>query len=266
MNLSIAIKKIHSYLSKNSIENPMLESFIIARFALKKDDTFILSNPNFSINLLDYKKMLTMAKKRTEGSPLSYITHKKEFMGLDFYVNKNVLIPRPETENLVEHAIDYINKYQFKNVLDLCTGSGAIAISIEHFTNINVMASDISYSALKVAFINKTLLHSNIFLINCDLLNCFKNSFDMIVSNPPYILPGDFETLPKEVKHEPKIALVCDEKYDLIAKIIKTSKNLTRYLMLEISPSMRDFLESYPEFLYIKKDYAGNDRIAVFKF
>lgn len=266
MNLSIAIKKIHSYLTKNSIENPMLESLIIARFALKKDDTFILSNPNFSINLLDYKKMMTMAKKRTEGYPLSYMTHKKEFMGLDFYVNKNVLIPRPETENLVEHTIEYINKYHFKNILDLCTGSGAIAISIEHFTNINVIASDISYSALKVAFINKTLLNSNVFLINCDLLNCFKSDFDMIVSNPPYILPGEFETLSKEVKYEPKIALVCDEKYDLIEKIIKKSKNLTRHLMLEISPSMRDFLESFSELLYIKKDYAGNDRIAVFKF
>ncbi|MGB9756034.1 MAG: HemK/PrmC family methyltransferase [Desulfurella sp.] len=266
MNLSIAIKKVHDYLAKNIVINPMLESIIIARYVLKKDDMFILSNPNLNINLFDYKKMIKIAKKRIDGYPLSYITHKKEFMGLEFYVNKNVLIPRPETENLVEHAIEYINKYRFKNILDLCTGSGSIAISIQRFTNANVIASDISYSALRVAFINKTFLKSNIFLINCNLLNCFKSGFDVIVSNPPYILPSEFETLSKEVKHEPKIALLCDEKYELIEKIIKKSKNLTKYLMLEISPNMRKFLESFQEFLYIKKDYANKDRIAVFKF
>ena len=266
MKLKEAIATINSMLKKHNIENFSLESTIIAAYVLKKDDVFVLSNPGLEINEIFFNDMLKCTKRRIYGEPLAYITHKKEFMGLEFYVNKNVLIPRPETENLTEEAICYIRNYNLNRVLDLGTGSGAIAISIEHFTNATVVACDISIKALKVANINKKLLKSNIYLVNGNLLSAFKSNFDIIVSNPPYILPSEFEGLSKEVKKEPKIALLCDENYFLIQSIIEQSKKISKLLLMEIAPNIRIFLEQFKELACIKKDYAGLDRIAIFRF
>ncbi len=266
MKLSKVTKIINNILKNCNIENPSLESIIITSHALKKDDLFILSNPDFNIDYLFYKKMIKYANDRIAGKPISYITHKKEFMGLQFYVNKHVLIPRPETENLVEEAIEYIKKYKLKNVLDVCTGSGAIAISIAYYTNCTVVASDISYKALQVANINKKLLKTNVFLVNCDVLSAFKSNFDIVVSNPPYILPSEYDFLSKEVRHEPHIALFCDDKFSIIKKIIEQSKYMAKFLIMEISPNIRPLLESYRELANIKQDYSGLDRIAIFRF
>jgi len=266
MKLFKVIKIINKILKLNNIENPSLESIIIASHALKKDDVFILSNPDFDIDYLIYKKMIRYTLERTTKKPISYITHKKEFMGLPFYVNKHVLIPRPETEFLVEEAMKYIENYKLKNVLDVCTGSGAIAISIAYYTNCNVVASDISYKALQVANINNKLLKTNVLLVNCDTLSAFKSNFDIIVSNPPYILPHEFYLLSNEVKHEPYIALFCDNEFSIIKKIIKQSKSIAKFLIMEISPAVRPLLESYRELAKIKQDYNGLDRIAIFRF
>ncbi|MGC8706570.1 N5-glutamine methyltransferase family protein [Desulfurella multipotens] len=266
MKLKTAISKINALLKKHGIESSILESTIIASYILKKDDCFILSNPDFQISESIFEKMFTMAANRVAGVPLAYLTHKKEFMGLNFYVNENVLIPRPETELLVQEAIGFIQKYNFKNIVDLCTGSGAIAISIEHFTCVNVAACDISYKALKVASINKKLHQSNVCLINSNLLFAFKGPIDMIVSNPPYILPSEFDSLSNEVKKEPKIALLCDEDYLLIKTIIEQSSRLAKFLLMEISPNMKIFLEQFDKLFCIKKDYAGLDRVAIFRF
>ncbi|OSS41334.1 Protein-N(5)-glutamine methyltransferase PrmC [Desulfurella amilsii] len=266
MKLRKAMQAISSILRKHNVGNFLLESTIIAAYTLKKDDLFVLSNPDLEINQTFFYNMLKYARRRVYGEPLAYITHKKEFMGLEFYVNKNVLIPRPDTENLAEEAIYYIRNYSLKNILDLGTGSGAIAISIEHFTHATVIASDISYKALKVANINKKLLKSNIYLVNGNLLSAFKSNFDIIVSNPPYILPSEFNSLSKEVKNEPKIALLCDQNYFLIQNIINQSKNIAKFLLMEIAPNMSFFLEQISELVCIKQDYSGFDRIAIFRF
>ncbi len=266
MKLQEALGKLKLFLREHSIENPMLESTIIASYALKRDDCFVISNPDFTIEEAIFKKMLEMAQKRASRVPLAYIIHKKEFMGLDFYVNKDVLIPRPETELVVQEALFFIKKYNFKKIIDLCTGSGAIAISIEHFSKIGVVGCDISYKALKVANINKKIHKSNVNFVNANLLDAFKGSFDIIVSNPPYILPSEFDILPGEVKKEPSIALLCDENYSLLKTIVRQSSQMSKFLIMEISPAVKNFIEQFNELFYIKQDYAGLDRIAVFKF
>jgi release factor glutamine methyltransferase len=266
MKLKEAIATINATLKKHNIENFLLESTIIAAYVLKKDDVFVLSNPDLEINEVFFNNMIKCAKRRIAREPLSYITHKKEFMGLEFYIDENVLIPRPETENLTEEAIYYIRNYNLNKVLDLGTGSGSIAISIEHFTHTTVIGCDISLKALKVASINKKLLKSNIYLVNTNLLSAFKSNFDIIVSNPPYILPSEFDGLSKEVKKEPKIALLCDKNYFLIQSIIEQSKKISKFLLMEIAPNMRSFLEQFKELVCIKQDYAGLDRIAIFRF
>jgi len=122
MKLKEAIATINATLKKHNIENFLLESTIIAAYVLKKDDVFVLSNPDLEINEVFFNNMIKCAKRRIAREPLSYITHKKEFMGLEFYIDENVLIPRPETENLTEEAIYYIRNYNLNKVLDLGTG------------------------------------------------------------------------------------------------------------------------------------------------
>ena len=194
---------------------------------------------------IDNDRVLTKGEKslieeffeqKKEGIPLDYILNSTKFYESDFFVDSRVLIPRPETEILV----DFVNNH-FNNpikVLDAGTGSGCIGISIAlKKTNFKVYGSDFSKNALDVASINKTNLNAqNFFLINADWLSCFKNdSFDLILSNPPYISQNDLHL--KDLIHEPNIALTSNESgYSDIKKIIQqSSKTLKRrgILMIE---------------------------------
>ena len=157
-----------------------------------------------------------------QGKPLQYITHYQEFMKLDFYVDENVLIPQPDTEILVEEVLNKIKEIKQQKrknsgcikILDLCTGSGAIAISIKKYEqDVEMYASDISKKALDIAKQNAIENDVNIEFIQSDMFNNlksdtkFKNKFDIIVSNPPYIESSEISKLPIEVINEPHIAL-----------------------------------------------------------
>ena len=227
---------------------------------------------------------------------MQYVTNKQEFMGLEFYVDENVLIPQPDTEILVEEVIDicknlnaHNNSYKDGNnecikILDLCTGSGAIGISIaKNIENSKITLSDISKKALEVAKQNcKNIIgytnseNSNkIKIIQSDLFENINDKFDIIVSNPPYIKSEVIETLDKEVQNEPKIALdggkdgleiyrrIIDESY----KYLK----LNGYLALEIGYDQKedviDLIKNTKKYthIYSKKDLAGKDRIVICK-
>jgi len=209
--------------------------------------------------------------------PIQYITNNQEFMKLNFYVDKNVLIPQPDTEILVEEVIEISKKINSKKILDLCTGSGAIGVSLaKYLPNCEITAVDISKKALQIAKKNAIIneVEKQITFISSDLFsNLESQKFDIIVSNPPYIKRNDIENLEEQVKKEPLIALDGGEDgLDFYKKIIKEAhKYLVSegYLCLEIGYNQKDevikLIEKEETFknIYSKKDLYGIDRIII---
>lgn len=215
----------------------------------------------------EYKKFMLYIEKRISGEPYAYIVGYKEFMKLNFKVNEHVLIPREDTEILVENAI---NSGKLK-ILDICTGSGCIAISLaKYIKNSIVDAVDISSEALKVAKENASLNNVNVNFINSNLFENVKEKYDLIVSNPPYIPSDDILFLQKEVKNEPLIALDGGKDgltfYKLIAQNARNHLNDGGILMFEIgfdeAESVSNILQTngYKNITVIK-DFSGNDRV-----
>ena len=174
---------------------------IIKKYIKKipKDDIYLLISSFLNCNKLDvlkyldldvdYSKIEKLFKKYIKGEPINYILNSKEFYGLNFFVDNRVLIPRFETELLVEKAIERIEKLEDKkiNILDLCCGSGNIGLTLKSkFNDLNIDLSDISKEALEVANINKNNLALDVNLINSDLFNNLEKKYDIIISNPPY--------------------------------------------------------------------------------
>jgi release factor glutamine methyltransferase len=147
--------------------------------------------------------------ERLKGKPTQYITHVQEFYGRDFYVNPDVLIPRPETEHLVEAAISYLKEHPRSRVLDVGTGSGAVAISVALESGISVFASDISLPALSVAERNRCRHNASVNFLAANLLDAIKpSSIDLLLSNPPYVPGSDAANMQTEVRDwEPHLAL-----------------------------------------------------------
>ena len=203
--------------------------------------------------------------------PIQYITEKANFMGLEFKVNKNVLIPQPDTETLVEETLKIIKNYKNVKLLDLCTGSGCIAISIAKYANnANVFASDISKKALEIAkensIKNKT---ENIQFINSNMFKNINEQFDIIVSNPPYIKKKVIKSLDKQVKKEPRIALNGGrdglEFYKNIRQNIDTYLKPEGYLILEIGFDQKEDVQKIFENSKCVKDLNNNDRVIIWK-
>lgn len=169
--------------------------------------TDVILNPE---KMLDESAYIEICARRADGEPLQYLVGEWEFMGLDFYVDKNVLIPRADTETLTNYIID---RGGSPAVLDMCTGSGCIGISIAHYLkDAKVTLADISKNALLVATKNAQRNETDVDIVQADLTQGYHNyfkgkTFDIIVANPPYIKTADMDGLSKEVKCEPYIAL-----------------------------------------------------------
>lgn len=212
-----------------------------------------------------------------QGVPVGYILGKEEFFGLDFFVSKDVLIPRPETELIVEKSLEYINREKIKNVLDLCCGCANISVAVALNTKkeISLFASDISEEALAVSKRNIDAHKCKIKLIKSDLLSSFKNnSFDLIISNPPYV--EDLFRNDQKLKYEPEKALFAGEKgIDFAEKIIDQARqNLTDkgVLIMEIGFGHKDLVKNIvdnkktckiEEWI---KDYQGHFRGVVIRY
>lgn len=207
--------------------------------------------------------------------PIQYIIGLADFMGEKFLVNKDVLIPRDETELLVRKAIEIIKENNFKMVLDMCTGSGCIACMIAKLTNCQAMGVDISTEAIHTAFKNmeKFGLYNRAIFRKSDIYSKIREDekFDLIVSNPPYIPPKEKETIQEEVSYEPDLALyTTDEKglafYEKIIKDAPKFLNKGGYLMFELgigqSTSVAQLMKKAGfENIKVLKDLANIDRV-----
>lgn len=202
-------------LKKLQYADPLKESIYLLSKVLEVDISFVYINLNKRVSKQEEDSFLSLIERRALGEPIGYIFNNKEFMGIDFFVEKGVLIPRPETENLVEYIIDYIRKESKETeikVLDIGIGTGAISLSIaKNCKNTEVLGIDISKDALRVA--NKNLDRLKLKNVSFRESNLFKNikeneKFSIIVSNPPYIKSSVIDKLQLDVKNfEPKLAL-----------------------------------------------------------
>ena len=252
------------YCSKEDIELMVLHTLEINRNTLYRE------SPSLDDNEL--KKITYSIERRNLGEPLAYILGNKGFWNLDFYINENVLVPRPETELLVEKILTFYNSEPL-NLLDLGTGSGAIGLSlITERPSWQIYCSDLSFKALKVAQENMLNNSINVHLINAHWLNAFEaNSFDVIVSNPPYIDENDVRLLKDGVSFEPIQALVAGERGLMdIRHIIKNSKEYLRdngSLLVEHAPEQsNDVIDLFVEYSYMDirlfQDLNGDDRVS----
>lgn len=275
MTINELLKLSIDTLTKNKIENPILQSRILLAYTLNKEKEYLIVNKEEQVSKKSEEEYRKNIEKLSLGTPIQYITNKQEFMKLDFYVDEHVLIPRPDTEILVEEVIDICNRTKTKSILDLCTGSGAIAISVAKYVeNINIYASDINKDALEIVNINAKNNNVQITTILSNIFEDIKNmKFDVIVSNPPYIKTDVIKTLEKQVQKEPKIALDGGkEGLDFYITIINEAHkylNNDGYLCLEIGYDQRedviDLINKTNKYtnIYAKKDLAGNDRIII---
>jgi len=202
--------------------------------------------------------------QRIKGEPTQYITGRQEFYGREFRVTRDVLIPRPETEHLVEAAVARGGK----NILDVGTGSGAIAVSLALETKARVTASDVSLAALRVALRNAQALGARVDFVACDLGAAFiEGSFDLVVSNPPYIAGRDRASLQTEVRdHEPALALFGGEDgLAVYRRLIPEAMRLLRpagWLMMELgdAEAVREMCAGWGD-VQIVNDLAGIPRV-----
>lgn len=264
-------------LQKASDLDATVDAWLLAEEVLGITRAQYFINPQRLVDKEDADKFFKFIDMRCNKIPLQHITGKQEFMGLSFNVNEDVLIPRQDTELLVESVLNYLKqkmKGKKVKVLDMCTGSGCIAISIKKLAeNVDVTAVDLSQKALKVAIDNANQLEAKVTFIESDLFENVSGKYDIIVSNPPYISKSDIETLMDEVKnHEPMMALDGDE--DGLKFYKKISEKLNEYLsdggmiFYEIGydqgKTVPDILKQYNfKDINVYKDLSGNDRVVI---
>ena len=266
------------YFSEKDIDAPRLTAELLLAKSLKKERLYLYTNFSKPLNreeLADYKALIV---RRGKGEPTAYITGEKEFWSLTFKVNENVLIPRPDSEIIVEKVIEtYKNVNEQLLLLDVGTGSGNISVALaKELENVKIITTDISFNALTVALENiKThSLLNKISIVNGDLFSHikFKKFFNVIVSNPPYISEEEFENLQREVKDfEPKRALYGGEDgLMFFKKILDDSKKVLKregMLFLEFGvPEQGEKISALMKFhgysdIKIYEDYSGKPRV-----
>ena len=281
--MSLKIKEIidkgKNILKQNNIEDYNLDAELIFMAVTGFDRTNLLLCYDLEIEDEIEEEYFKLISKRAEGMPCQYIIGETEFMGLKFFVDPSVLIPRQDTEILVENALDIINKNGFKKVLDMATGSGCIAISLAKMSEAEVCATDIARDALWTARKNAEFngVYDKMEFIKSDLFeNIPKDEshlYDMIVSNPPYIKTDVIPTLMPEVKdYEPMKALDGGKDgLDFYSKITSQVSNYLKtngYLLFEIGfdqgADVSEILRNNGfEDIKVIKDYAGLDRVVM---
>lgn len=259
-------------LERAGCKEAKLNAWYLLEFTTHISKALYLCDKKKRVSLEEEQKYLQLIEKRKNHIPLQQLTGEQEFMGLSFLVNQHVLIPRQDTEILVEEAISRLKDGM--EVLDMCTGSGCILISLAHFRNLKrAVGADISEEALSIAKQNAKRNHAEAFFLNSDLFSKIEGKFDMIISNPPYIEREEIEKLDAEVKeYEPRIALDGGwdglDFYRILADKSRKYLKEDGYLCLEIGynqgKQVSELLEKH-NFSQIEliQDLAGLDRVCI---
>lgn len=263
-------------LKLSNIEAPVVTAGAMLCHVLGCDKAFLYSHDDYSLSKCEYDKYFEALKRRIDGEPLQYIIGSQEFMSLDFIVSPDVLIPRQDTEILVEAVIEFAKGKEHVNILDIGTGSGCIAISLAYFIkNSRVTGLDISKGALSIARKNaeKCEVSDRVTFIESNLFeNVASRDFDIIVSNPPYIPRQDVDTLERQVKDfEPRSALDGGiDGLDFYRKIVKESIGYLKpkgLLAFEVgfdqAQDVIKIMEDSFDDLKTEKDLAGIERVVM---
>ena len=276
MKLETAIHEAYTILKNNNIKSAMLDSELLMANVISKSREFIILNLNKRICKKDFDHFQNMVSQRKDGKPMAYLINKKFFWRYEFFINKHVLIPRPDTEIIIEQVLKIYKSKKNINFLDIGFGSGCILLSIlKERKDFRATGVDISDHALKVCKINayRLGLEARLKLFNSDIDKFTLGKYDLIISNPPYIKNSDLRYLEKDVKEfEPKLAL--DGGLDgtsEIRKVIKKSSELIKYggkLILEIAYDQKKEVKQLlnKNGFYINsviKDFAKNDRCII---
>ena len=190
-----------------------IEAEVLVRHAARLSRAALYASLNEPVDSAVWQEVASLVDRRLSGEPLAYITGRREFHGLDLQVTPDVLVPRHETETLVERVVEFVElrgRGSGVTIVDVGTGSGAIAAALAtQLQDATVIGTDLSVRALKVADRNlrRLGLRHRVRLVRCDLLNCLEGPFDVIVSNPPYIATSDMDALPSDVQREPALSL-----------------------------------------------------------
>lgn len=281
-----ALQKGETFLRERGVDAPRLDSELLMGHALLLSRIDLYLNFNRPLCQQELEQLRELFKKRGDRIPLQHILNSQEFRGLNFYVDSRVLIPRPETELLVDAVLALAKDVPKPKILDLCTGSGCMAVSLaRERTDAVLVAIDKSWDALCVALINAAKHKVCPAFILGDLFQPLKEAqgtnayFDFIVSNPPYISYDEFSGLQPEVKdNEPEMALLAGEEgLEFQRKIITQAPDYLKpggYLILEVAydqfsrvaeaaGEVRVDGKNFYKKITAEKDYAGYERVAI---
>jgi release factor glutamine methyltransferase len=254
---------------EDSIAAPRLTAEVLLAHALNRERQYLYAHPEEELNEVAWIHYGRYLHQRLQGKPTQYVTGRQEFYGREFRVTPDVLIPRPETEHLIEASL--LRLRSGDKVLDVGTGSGAIAITIALETSTRVYATDISTSALRIANENARQLNAPVSFIAADLVACFADrSFDMIASNPPYVPKTDQPALQREVRdYEPEVALFGGPTgLEIYGRLIPEAQRVLRpggWLLLELGYNslepVRGMLGREWSEISVQGDLAGLPRV-----
>ncbi len=207
MTIRTALAQGAELLARESVGEPRLTAEVLLGHAMHRERTYFYAHPEQELREVEWLHYGRYLDERMKGKPTQYIVKRQEFYGREFRVSRDVLIPRPETELLVETIVRL--QPGRGNVIDVGTGSGAIAVTLSLELNRRVIATDLSFAALEMAKSNAMRLGATVAFIQADLLDCFADEFaEVVVSNPPYVPAVDRASLQREVRDwEPELAL-----------------------------------------------------------
>ena len=276
MNIENILKEGIKILQKNKIANPQLDSEILLSNSIKRDNKHIILNPKEVLNSEQLGKFKSLIERRKKGEPIAYLINKKEFWKDEFFVNKDVLIPRPDSELIIEQVLKIYSKDDQLQILDIGTGSGCILLSIlKERSNFYGTGIDISKKSINVSKFNAKQLHltNRVKFFHSSVDNFNNGKYDIIVSNPPYIEQLCLKYLEKDVVNfEPKLALSGGfDGFSKIRKVINKTSNLIKKngkFILEIGFNQKNKVIKIlkEEGFYVNKaikDYGNNDRCII---